>query len=939
MLVKKIHMKFRNIKLGRSNSLKSIESRILRSLVFVVSLLVFQAAAFSQITYPTPFVTPQQAVENVLLGAGVQASNFKYNGNGVMAVNVQTNIRKFLNTNPNFPLSEGIIMHTSNAPNVSGDPDLNAINLSGNNISNGVILEFDFVPEGDTLSFSYIFTSAEYSSFTCSSFNDVFGFFISGPGISGPYSNNSMNIATIPGSNTPVGINTVNSGNIISSNCSNANPNYQQDSQYWTNSFNSVYSGSPAISGSVGLPNFNGSTVELTANASVICGETYHIKLAISNVNDQSYNSGVFLKAGSFASEPTIEIAGQNTTTMVMDSVLVEGCDMGNFCFTRDIAVAGDTAVIHFELGGTAVIGVDYNFTNIPNTLDSIILYPGETEFCIDIDPILDGLLEGLELIEISTFSVNPCGDTLWSEARLYIADKPEIPMPNAGQDFAVCDGGTGVLEGEAEVGTNTTTWTYDGPGVITFTPNANAVNATVSFTEPGSYTLFLTEANDTCNVFGIDSLTVVYGEVLLDVSNDTIICQNGEVNLIADGSTTSNSALEYHWEHTTDIGAVQNVDPLETTTYSVFAENTDGCISETRTITVTVHPPLNLVVTPTLQSICPGFMAQINSVVTGGNGGPYAYVWTDPAGNIVGEEAQITVSPAATTIYTLTVSDDCETTPVSLTSEVVVEPLPEVMFSVTDPALCTPAEFEVINNTDPTMVGETYWYVNSGHSYANLDTINPDITAPGVYNVQLVVVSPAGCIDSLSVNNFLEVYALPEVRFTYSPNPVTVLNTEVVFQNGTTGAVAYEWSFEEGLPNYSSLTTPTSTFPEGIVDVYDVELIAFTEFGCTDTLLKRIRVQPEVLIFVPNTFTPDNDSYNEEWKVHLLGIDIYSVTIEVFNRWGEQVWESHDIEYGWDGTYGGKPVPTGSYVWKVSAADRLTDGKYDWQGTVTILR
>lgn len=917
--------------------LKLNKSFSVGKLILALTFMFFQATAFSQITFPTPFVTPQQAVENVLLGPGVQASGFKYNGNSVMAVNVQSNIRRFVNTNAVFPLDEGVLMHTANAPNVSGDPDLNAINLSNSNISNGVILEFDFVPEGDTLSFSYIFSSAEYSSFTCSSYNDVFGFFISGPGISGPYSNGSENIAVVPGSaNIPVGINTVNNGTNpdYSNNCYNADPNWQQNSVFFTTSHNAIYnsSGSPFSS-------YNGSTVELTANASVICGETYHIKLAISNVGDQSLNSGVFLKAGSFSSAPTFEISGQNTTTMTMDSVLVEGCDMGDFCFTRPIEIAEDTAVVHFEIGGTAILGVDYNFTNIPNTLDSIILYPGETDFCIDIEPVLDGLLEGLESIEISTFSVNPCGDTLWSEARLYIADKPDIPIPNAGSNFAVCDGGTGVLEGEAEVATNTTTWTYDGPGVITFTPNANDLNATVSFTEPGSYTLFLTEANDTCDVFGIDSVTVVYGEVLLDVSNDTIICQNGQVDLIATGNTTSNSPLEYHWDHTTDVGAVQNVTPLENTSYSVFAENTDGCISQTKTITVSVHPPLELTITPTVQSICPGDMAQISSVVTGGNGGPYSLVWTDPTGNVVGDEAQIAVSPESTSIYTLTVSDNCETTPVTLTSEVVVEPLPEVMFSVTEPALCTPAVFEVINNTDPNMVDQTYWYVNSGHSYANLDTINPDITSPGVYDVKLVVVSPAGCVDSLSVNNFLEVYALPEVRFTYTPNPTTVLNTEVKFQNGTTGAVSYQWTFEDGLPAYSSLTNPTVNFPEGIVDVYDVEMIAYTEFGCTDTVLKRIRVQPEVLIFAPNSFTPDNDSYNEVWKVHLLGVDVYNVTIEVFNRWGEQVWESHDIEYGWDGTYGGKPVPTGSYIWKVSAADRLTDGKYEWQGQVTILR
>src|SRR5690606_15969665 len=95
-------------------------------------------------------------------------------------------------------------------PNIQTDSDLQAI--SGMNIHNAAILEFDFVPNGDSLVFRYVFASDEYPSFTCSNYNDAFGFFISGPGITGPFTNNAINIALIPGTNTPVAVNTVNSG-------------------------------------------------------------------------------------------------------------------------------------------------------------------------------------------------------------------------------------------------------------------------------------------------------------------------------------------------------------------------------------------------------------------------------------------------------------------------------------------------------------------------------------------------------------------------------------------------------------------------------------------------------------------------------------------------------------------------------------------------------
>lgn len=918
-----------------NTDMKNRNYKKFHALLLFLLFMIFQGGTviFAQITLNSPNITPAQAVNDVLLGTGVTALNITVNGSPAIANTPQNSVRHFTNTSAIFPLSDGVLLKTNGGSNVT-DPDLNSI---ASPLRGGVVIEFDFIPDGDSLSFSYIFTSAEYGSFTCSQWFDVFGFFISGPGISGPYSNNSQNIAIVPGSaNIPVGINTVNNGTNSDSggHCNAADPNWQNNSIYYTTSYNSVYNSSNIESG---FSQYNGSTVELKANASVICGETYHIKLAIANVSDNSFDSGVFLKAGSFTSEPVIEINGNNTTSAFLDSVIVEGCDQGDFCFTRPFAESADTAVAHYTISGTATYGVDYTIPNLPNTGDSIVLLPGETEFCLSIVPIDDGIIEGLESVFLTTYTVNGCGDTTYMVGSLWIADKPLDLIPDAGQDTVVCDGGAGTLNGTPTTPNNDVAWTYSGPGTITFTPNAQDLNAEVTFSTPGTYTLFLTESNDSCFLEAVDSMHILYGEVDIIVSSDTIICENGEATLtaLANGGTN----FTYFWSHTTDNGPTQSVLPNVETTYTVHAENTEGCGSSIEEITVSVLPPLGVTSSPS-QTICPGESINISATGSDGNGGPYTYEWTDSNGDVVSTDAVYEASPLATSTYTVTVTDDCETSAVTSTSEVVVALLPEVLFSVVDGEICSPATFELVNNTDPSLLDEVYWYISDNQTFTELDSVEVDIKLAGKYDVHMVIVTPDGCIDSAHVNGMLTVYPKPKADFTYYPNPVTILNTEVQFQNYSKGAIYYEWNFEEGEPFYSSSKNPTVDFPKGIIGDYDVDLLITSEFDCTDTIRKTITVLPEVMIFSPNAFTPDGDEHNGIWKPSIQGVDLYGVTIEIFNRWGEKIWESHDIDYGWDGTYGvgGGKVRPGTYVWKITASDLINDNMYEWDGIVTVI-
>ena len=177
-------------------------------------------------------LTPADCVQNILLGNGIVATNITFNGQPGTQLNPQ--IGGFNGTLCNIGMAGGVILATGSINNATGpnnsgsasegggtnlgDPDVLAVSQITNpnimDVNDAAILEFDFVPQGDSLSFDFIFASDEYLEFV-NSVNDAFGFFISGPGISGPFTNNAANIALIPGTSQPVTIDDVN--NVVNS--------------------------------------------------------------------------------------------------------------------------------------------------------------------------------------------------------------------------------------------------------------------------------------------------------------------------------------------------------------------------------------------------------------------------------------------------------------------------------------------------------------------------------------------------------------------------------------------------------------------------------------------------------------------------------------------------------------------------------------------------
>jgi gliding motility-associated-like protein len=292
------------------------------------------------------------------------------------------------------------------------DPDLVDL-VNNSNLFDVAIIEFDFVPNDDSISFDYVFASEEYCDYVNSIYNDVFGFFLSGPGINGPFSNNAINIAVVPQTSDFVAINEVNWS---------LNSNYYVDNVPIGQSQGAGGCVTEELNNPPIAPEdiqFDGFTTVLSAKAEVIPCETYHIKLAIADVGDGLFDSAVFLKGNSFSagSGAEVEIGYPDPRF----EVAFEGCSNGYFYFERAGSIdINEPLTINFTLHpeSTATAGVDYQAFPTSFTIPAGLL--GDTLWIYVFD---DLLIEGQETIIIELDNTCSCVNPIYE----LIIDEPEI--------------------------------------------------------------------------------------------------------------------------------------------------------------------------------------------------------------------------------------------------------------------------------------------------------------------------------------------------------------------------------------------------------------------------------------------------------------------------------------------------------------------------------
>ena len=294
--------------------------------------------------------------------------------------------------------------------------------------------------------------------------------------------------------------------------------------------------------------------------------------------------------------------------------------------------------------------------------------------------------------------------------------------------------------------------------------------------------------------------------------------------------------------------------------------------------------------------------------------------------------------SPTQTATYTVTADNlGClSTDDVTIT----VEALPVTDFIADTTAGCAPFTVNFTNmSVGSSALVDCIWEIN-GETLTGCNSVAYTFESGGLYDVSLTTTTINGCSNSLTYTDLITVEEMPLAAFTASSTQISTMNPLVDFTNNSIGASTYLWDFGDETLG-SSEENPSHTFPDEETTAFVVELIAFTELGlCTDTAWLTINVEEELLFYVPNTFTPDGDSYNEFFKpVFTSGFDPYDFTLLIFNRWGETIWESHDASVGWDGTYNGGIVPQGTYTWRIEFKTSATDERVLVTGHVNVLK
>ena len=452
-------------------------------------------------------------------------------------------------------------------------------------------------------------------------------------------------------------------------------------------------------------------------------------------------------------------------------------------------------------------------------------------------------------------------------------------------------------------------------PGVYTYSVDSNGCisSATITVTEINPT---VTAVPTAANCYGIAN-----GSATLTVTNATEYSLNGG--------------------QSTPIPAPFVINGLAAGNYQVIVYNAGGC-TDTVDFVITEPAALSITsITPDLVT-CSGDASTLSVAGTGGSTA-YTFTWFTNTG-ILGVGPTINVNTIATTQYCAVLTEACGSMPDSACMMITVPQPLDLVLTPDDADGCYPHHVIFSNNTPgpgvPLLNTIDFGDGTPTITTQALDTCSHTYEHPGVYTVSIVSISDTGCTYTNTFTDMITVFDKPVADFSISPNPTTIFETHILLNNtSSTDVVSYSWSIPGAEPNQSSLEDVSIDLPEGVVGNYDVTLVVTNANGCVDSVTKIAQVLSDVILYAPNTFTPDGDEFNQTWFLHMDGIDIQQFNLKVFNRWGEVIWESNDPNGRWDGTHQNTLVPNGLYTWILETRELISDKKYTFNGHINVMR
>lgn len=780
--------------------------RNLRFLAFL-TLILLALPSYSQLTVTSG--VPTSTLINSLVGNGATVSNVTINCPSI-------GYGTFTATSTNLGLTSGVLLTTGDVnvavgPNNSAsagsdngssanDPNLTSIEPAAAD-QNVCILEFDIVPSCNRLNIDYVFGSEEYPEFVNSSYNDVFGFFITGPNPSGG-NYNGQNIALIPSTSTPVAINSVN-----------------QNTGYYVDN-----TGGSTIQ-------YDGFTTPLVAYANVVPCSTYHMKIAIADAGDNIYDSGVFFayQGLNCPTAPTVTMNTANTTVCPGQTTTLSASGATSYVWspatglnttTGSSVVATPSSTTTYTVTGsagcsitTATVVVTVSSPTVSAGADVTICQGGSTTLgASGATTYTWSPSTGLSSTTIFNPVASPSVTTTYtvtgsSGASCVSTDQVIVNVNsitvNAPSNTTVCPGGS-------------TTLTANGATTYTWSPAtglSTTSGATTTASPAATTTYTVTGTTNGCT--DTDIVIVGVGVMTVTASSDTSICSGGTAQLSASGGTT------FSWSPATGLSNpnIQNptASPAATTTYVVTG--TSGSCTDTDTVIVTVG---SITVTASMDvTVCAGTSTLLSAT------GATTYSWTPAASLSNATISNPLATPSATTTYTVTgTSGGCTDTDDVV---VTVNPIPTVTATPVS-SICAGSSANL--NASGAM---TYsWSPSTGLSASNIS--NP-VASPAGTTTYTVTGTTDNCTDTATV------------VVTVNPIPVINAGNDTAICPGAsaqltaTGATAYTWSPVTGL-NSSTIANPVAT--PASTTTYTV---TGTALGCTATDEVVVTILPGTVV------------------------------------------------------------------------------------------
>jgi gliding motility-associated-like protein/uncharacterized repeat protein (TIGR01451 family) len=514
-------------------------------------------------------------------------------------------------------------------------------------------------------------------------------------------------------------------------------------------------------------------------------------------------------------------------------------------------------------------------------------------------------------LYQVIVTDINNCKDSI---STLITQPAEPIQLTETHQDILCFGAATGSINLSVSGGTP----------IYSYNWSNNQQTEDISTLVAGNYQVVVTDLLG-CDDTLVVSLSQPQAPIDVTFTIQNVACfgdSSGSIEASIFGGT---APYQFSWS-TTD--STLFIDSLPIGVYAIEVIDTNNCTYLETAIIFQPAAPLSATYS-TIEPQCFGYSdGQLILNTSGGTPG-YQYNWT------TGDSTSV-VDSLITGNYSVLITDangclfnlDC-----FLAEPAQIQP----SFDSDILVGCSPLVVEFLNTSDADFNCE--WTFGDSLNFTGCEDVVITFDTGGVYDVNLIAYDANGCFNDVTYSNYITVNQTPTASFTADPTLLFPESPNTTILNTSIGGDFYIWNMGVGDPDEMYFEPGDYQFPANIADTFLITLYAITTEGCADTAYQQIFFNNDPFYYIPNTFIPDGDNRNDVWLPIFSNLDnVKKYNVQVFNRWGELVFETTDPSKGWDGNYKGNNCQDGTYTWKIQFTwyDRRV---YDKAGHVNLLR